>query len=302
MDCPSSHRSRWDGQAFHLGNNKEVFDAELYAIYQAIIRFGKRREHNKAYTIFADAQAALQRCETDADGPGQALAREIIGWSNSIVARKNTITLRWVPGHKGVTGNEKADEYAKRGAHDPDEGTRFSKTHRNVASKAFLKRSAADTKRTQATAWIKARTSQRRAYILPKKTGFRVKLRNEKKEVASRYYQFLTGHALTAPYLKEKLKKQDSDECWWCESGKRQTREHLFKECSHWLSEIRDLWRAVRKEVGWRRAKWKPIALLFREEKVTEAVLNFLRHTSIGKVRRVEVPVEEDGTENGIEE
>jgi hypothetical protein len=32
-----------------------------------------------------------------------------------------------------------------------------------------------------------------------------------------------------APYLKEKLKKQDSDECWWCESGKRQTREQPAK-------------------------------------------------------------------------
>jgi hypothetical protein len=84
---------------------------------------------------------------------------------------------------------------------------------------------------------------------------------------------------LTAPYLKEKHKKQDSDECWWCESGKRQTREHLFIECSHWMSEIRDLWRAVRKEVGWkevgwRRAKWRPIAVLFREEKATGAVLD----------------------------
>jgi hypothetical protein len=235
------------------------------------------------------------------------LAREIIGWGNSIVARDNTITLRWVPGHKGVTGNEIADEYAKRGAHDSDEGTRFSKEHRNVASKAFLMRSAADTKRAHTTAWIKSRTSQRRVYILPKKTGFRVQLRDVKKEVASRYYQFLTGHALTAPYLKEKHKKQDSDECWWCESGKRQTREHLFKECSHWMSEIRDLWRAVRKEVGWkevgwRRAKCRPIAVSFREEKATGAVLHFLKNTSVGKVRRVEVPVDGDGMADRIEE
>jgi hypothetical protein len=58
----------------------------------------------------------------------------------------------------------------------------------------------------------------------------------------------------------------------------------------------------VRKEVGWRRAKWKPIALLFREAKVTEAVLDFLTHTSVGKVRRAEVPgdEDEDDTENGI--
>jgi hypothetical protein len=119
---------------------------------------------------------------------------------------------------------------------------------------------------------------------------FREKLRNEKKEVASRYFQFLTGHALTAPYLKEKLKKRDSDECWWCESGKRQTREHLFEECSRWLPEIRQLWREVGKALGWKRARWKSVSLVFKEEKATEAVLDFLRRTEIGKMRRVEVP------------
>jgi len=52
------------------------------------------------------------------------------------------------------------------------------------------------------------------------------------KAIASRYctiYQLLTGHAFVAPYLKEKLKKTDSEQCWWCETGKRQTRDHLFK-------------------------------------------------------------------------
>jgi hypothetical protein len=58
----------------------------------------------------------------------------------------------------------------------------------------------------------------------------------------------------------------------------------------------------VRREVGWRRAKWKPIAVLFREEKATEAVVEFLRNTSVGKVRRVEVPVDGDGMANRIEE
>jgi hypothetical protein len=91
------------------------------------------------------------------------------------------------------------------------------------------------------------------------------------------------------PYLKEKPKKRASDEFWWCESGKRQTREHLFKECPCWLPEIRQLWRAVEKALGWKRERWKSVSL-FNEEKATEAVLEFLRHTEIGKMRRVEVP------------
>jgi hypothetical protein len=82
------------------------------------------------------------------------------------------------------------------------------------------------------------------------------------------------------------LKKHPSDNCWWCAEGKRQTREHLFKECSHWRQEIRELWRRVAKDVGWRRAKWKPISVLLEEEKATEleAVLEFLRSTGVGKL------------------
>ena len=63
------------------------------------------------------------------------------------------------------------------------------------------------------------------------------------KVIESRHYQLLTGHALIAPFLKEKLKKTDSDQCWWCEAGKRQTRDHLFKECGRWKTEINVLWK-----------------------------------------------------------
>jgi hypothetical protein len=67
------HGRRWAGQAFHLGKNKKVFGAELYAIHQEMMRFGLREEWNRNYTIRADAQAALRRCKTDAVGPKQAL-------------------------------------------------------------------------------------------------------------------------------------------------------------------------------------------------------------------------------------
>jgi hypothetical protein len=51
----------------------------------------------------------------------------------------------------------------------------------------------------------------------------------------------MSGHALIRPYMKEKLKEADSGERWWCDTGQRQTREHLFKECPRCATEITDL-------------------------------------------------------------
>ena len=34
---PGRKEAIWTGRRYHLGNNKEVFDAELYALYQAVV-------------------------------------------------------------------------------------------------------------------------------------------------------------------------------------------------------------------------------------------------------------------------
>ena len=94
----------------------------------------------------------------------------------------------------------------------------------------------------------------------------------------------LTGHALIAPFLKDKLKKTDSDQCCWCETGKRQTRDHLFKECERWKTEINVLWTTIGEKLGWKHRRNK-ISELFREEKATGAILQFLRDTDIGKIK-----------------
>ena len=59
-----------------MGKNQEVYDAELHAIYRAMLTlFQEPRGQN--ITIFADAQAALQRITSDAPGPGQRYALAI---------------------------------------------------------------------------------------------------------------------------------------------------------------------------------------------------------------------------------
>ena len=67
--CVWRERETWSGHRFFLGNNKEVFDAETFAIYQA------RKESGHHNTVFADAQVAIRRVTTDAAGPGQCWTR-----------------------------------------------------------------------------------------------------------------------------------------------------------------------------------------------------------------------------------
>jgi hypothetical protein len=46
--------------------------------------------------------------------------------------------------------------------------------------------------------------------------------------------------------------------------------------------------------------RWRSGSVLFREERATEAILYFLRQTEIGKMRRVEFPI--DGEAGGPDE
>ena len=128
-------------------------------------------------------------------------------------------------------------------------------------------------------------------------------MRGVTKRVAARFFQLLSGHAMTAPFLKDRWGWMDSDRCLWCEKG-RQSRELLFKECAAWTGETRKLWTEVgkarettddpfqsRKGLGYRirQARARPsntsIRDLLSDGRYTEAVLEFLETTKVGEVK-----------------
>ena len=112
---------------------------------------------------------------------------------------------------------------------------------------------------------------------------------------------------MIAPFLKEKYGWVESDTCWWC-SNRRQSREHLFKECMAWKTEIRQLWKTVgdisgeaddrrRRSKGSKgfmpgpsRGRIRPgncsVDRLFGDPRFTEAVLKFLADTGMGTIKR----------------
>ena len=106
----------------HMGNNQEAYDAECAALSHALELAAQRSLTLEQVTIFLDAQTAIRWMASDEPGPGQQYAlqaRKHIATLRG--ARRDIITeIRWCPAHKGVIGNEKADEWAKIAAGQPN--------------------------------------------------------------------------------------------------------------------------------------------------------------------------------------
>ena len=109
----------------------------------------------------------------------------------------------------------------------------------------------------------------------------RKELAKTRKEVAGRFYQLLSGHAATAEHLT-RAGQAVTRECWWCGSGERQTRHHLFVKCRRWSPVIRRLWQKVEADCGGAGAP--VIRRLFNDLRATPAVLEFLEDTKVGKM------------------
>ena len=90
----------------------EAYDAGLTAVALGLRLLTQRGEEGQDFTLFTDSQAAMRRVASDAPGPGQEIAVEVLRFSRQLIAQGNTITIRWVPSHRGVEGNEQADQRA----------------------------------------------------------------------------------------------------------------------------------------------------------------------------------------------
>ena len=139
-----------------------------------------------------------------------------------------------VPAHSKVAGNEQADSYAKAIAsrsalhndnHDVPDGLPTE------ASLSHMSRSATEARSCATAEWIDSHVHSTRRYRPPPGRGLRRQhLSNTKKELAGRYYQFLSGHGAIRSYLK-RMKKVDSDRRWFRNTGKRQSRFRLVARC-----------------------------------------------------------------------
>jgi len=110
---------RWRKGRVHLGQQKEAFDAEMYAMLEAMKvadEMAERKEVTRV-TVFTDSQPTLRQIQWDEPGPRQALALRIMNWVDALGRKNIQVEYRSVLGHKGIEGNEEADQQATKAAY-----------------------------------------------------------------------------------------------------------------------------------------------------------------------------------------
>src|SRR4051812_7910203 len=78
-----SGKTEWRPKGTHLGTNKEVFDAELFALGTAAEIITRSRTIKSKARVFSDSTTTLNRIRHNGIGPGQALAQRAIRWTKA---------------------------------------------------------------------------------------------------------------------------------------------------------------------------------------------------------------------------
>ena len=186
------------------------------------------------------------------------------------------------PGHKGIEGNKKADEAAKKCA----EKRRFLTARWTTLT--YLRKEIKEAGREGMTVWYsqeaeKQRSSRRGFHIPQLKSGINPTFAKTPKTLAARFYQLKVGHGAVGVFLK-RIGVVETDDCWWC-GAPEQSVDHVYTKCRKWGSQRRSLKKEL-KEVEIRRErrperKW--LAALLADEQAVKPLIRLLSHTEIGK-------------------
>lgn len=133
-----------------MGENKDSFDAELWAISDALeISIKETRNGNPLkITIFTDSQAALAKIiDSKAKIGGDTIRALIQENAHEIKSSGHTLILRWVLSQSKIPGNKKADASAKDIAHKRGRQTDYP------SSLTFIKTELRKTKLAELVLW-----------------------------------------------------------------------------------------------------------------------------------------------------
>ena len=159
-----------------------------------------RHGKGRSFTILTDSQAAMVRLQTDAPGPGQGAAREIIELAHTLREQGNTISVR---GSRAIEGSLVTSWPTCTRGRPRSPGSRPRGSPDRDPNQPRLPEPLGHRANDPTTADGHRGEKRRQESIQNTRPRIRPQLRGAPKQIAARYLQLLSGHAMTAPSLNK---------------------------------------------------------------------------------------------------
>lgn len=98
--------------SFSLENEVSVLTSEIYAIYRAALHVKCEGGENR-YVIYSDSKSAIMLLSSTRPA---SYCYYIFMVQAIIIQMNGNLSIQWIPGHKGIAGNETADRLARQGS------------------------------------------------------------------------------------------------------------------------------------------------------------------------------------------
>ncbi|XP_047987119.1 uncharacterized protein LOC125226977 [Leguminivora glycinivorella] len=211
-------------KSLNLGRYCSIFQAEVYAILECASINLQCNYVNHTIYIHSDSQAALLALTSDVTT--SKLVENCRQLLNNL-GSKNKVVLRWVPGHAGIEGNEKADELARTGAkgthHGPEPFCGIPKSLTKLTLKTYCQYKTIQLWRN--TPGMNHSKALIRAYSKKASSNALALSRNQLRNLV----RVLTGHCHLNKHMHT-IGKRASGRCRFCLESE-ETPLHILAEC-----------------------------------------------------------------------
>lgn len=207
-----------------LGSHASIFQAELLAIIECVEANLRKNYTNHTIYINVDSQAALLALRSNV--VTSKLVANCLNRLNTL-GLSNRVILRWVPGHEGIIGNEKADELAREGA----KGKLYGPEPYCGIPKSLARRCLEEEVKIRATeAWTNTPgLKHSKALIRPYEAKRSKELIGLSRNKLRLVVRALTGHCRLNKHMAN-IGLSDSKMCRFC-SEEEETPLHIITEC-----------------------------------------------------------------------